>query len=60
MLFKLVASKFKQKFQRKWGGDRIRGSQCEGDSDRPRPSGNGLDYLGGCLGGSDEANREKE
>ena len=53
-LFKLN-SKIQAKFQRKWGDDRVRGTQWEGDFDRNKWEWI-RDYLAGCLGGSDEAN----
>lgn len=58
------ASKYKQNFKRKMGGDdRARGTQGQFDA---RAISIGLewewirDYLAGCLGSSDEANRKKE
>jgi hypothetical protein len=57
------ASKYKQIFKRKWGAmigpAERKGVRREGDFDRLEWEWI-RDYLAGCLGGSDEANRKKE
>ena len=57
-LFKLNGREIQAKFQRKWGDDRVRGTQGQ-SVDRLEWEWI-RDYLAGCLGGFDEANRKKE